>query len=74
VFALHPMYISLQELAQGKPPEKMVEALDKARLDSEHPVDMDYEETMRVKLDVARAIFDSAQGSMCAFPNCLVHS
>jgi 4-alpha-glucanotransferase len=68
VYALHPMYLSLPELVQGSQPQAMVDALSEARSKSSEPVDMNYEETMRVKLDVARAVFDGPQGPRCAFP------
>ena len=62
VFALHPMYLSLDDLCGGSPPSQLAALIADARADGEAKTAVDYEATLRVKLQVARAVFASEQG------------
>lgn len=65
VFALHPLYLSLQALVKGKVPAAIREEIVTAR-QKHKAVDMDYTTTIADKLRIARMVFDSPQGRMCA--------
>lgn len=65
VFALHPIYLSLPALVKGRGPHGFMEAVEAARRKHEQ-IDMEYEGTLRDKLRLARTVFDSPQGRMCA--------
>lgn len=57
VFALHPMYLCLSQLASPLP-EGVAEEIEGARVALDQP-DVDYEGTMKAKLSIARQVFDS---------------
>lgn len=65
VFALHPLYLSLQALVKGKVPAAISDDINAAR-QKHKGVDMDYTTTIADKLKIARMVFDSPQGRMCA--------
>jgi len=56
VFALHPLYLNLDRLSPDLP-RRIKEKINKARVELDQK-DMDYVETMRVKLGIAREVFD----------------
>ena len=65
VFALHPLYLSLQALVKGKVPAAVNGEIAEARMKSTSG-DVDYTTTIADKLRIARMVFDSPQGRMCA--------
>ena len=67
VFALHPLYLSLQALVKGKVPAAVSDEILEVR-QKHTAVDMDYTTTIADKLRIARMVFDSPQGRMCAPP------
>ena len=56
VFALHPLYLNLDRLSPDLP-GKIKEKINKARSELDLK-DMDYVETMKAKLEIAREVFD----------------
>ena len=56
VFALHPLYLSLDALSASMPAD-IQEQIDSARTELDQP-SVDYEATMSVKRRIARALFD----------------
>lgn len=56
VFALHPLYLSLTELAPSNMPADIARSVDEARQEVDGPV-VDYERTLALKLAIARRIF-----------------
>lgn len=69
VFALHPIYLSLQHvLGDAEVPTDIADMLGVARAEvaEDALVDMDYERTLAHKLLISRCIYDSDLGAQCA--------
>ena len=66
VVALHPIYLSLEALFADTVPTELADRIRQAREEGEALDAVDYEATLRVKLQVAHAVFDSEQGKQCA--------
>ena len=56
MFALHPLYLRLDALAD-KMPQDLQDRINAARLDLNGSA-VDYEKTMAAKLAIARSVFD----------------
>ena len=59
VFALHPLYLSLSDLAPSNMPADVAKSIEEARQELDGPA-VDYERTVDLKLTLARRIFDAA--------------
>ena len=59
VFALHPLYLSLSDLAPTNLPDDIAKSIEKARQELDGPA-VHYERTVDLKLTLARRIFDAA--------------
>ncbi len=57
MFALHPLYLSLGALAPKDMPAELAERIQKARVELDQR-DVEYEQTLATKLDIAREIFN----------------
>ncbi len=57
MFALHPLYLSLNALAPKEMPEELAERIQQARVELDQR-DVEYEQTLATKLAIAREIFN----------------
>ena len=57
VFALHPLYLSLNALAPKDMPEELAERISEARAQLDQR-EVEYEQTVATKLAIARELFD----------------
>lgn len=57
VFALHPLYLSLNALAPKDMPEDLQQRIQKARTELDQR-DVEYEQTLTTKLLIARELFN----------------